>query len=151
MFFGKENTNDCDLGLQAFLLLAKSLGLAVKMEKTFTPSTSLEMHGIQFDSVAMTMSLPKDKVEKAVKLLDEIFRKKKVQLKKIQEIHGFLNFAGRAIPPGRTFLRRIANLMIKQSVANHFIKINKEASKDFQAWKFFLEHFNSTPILPPIK
>ncbi len=33
----------------------------------------------------------------------------------------------------------------------HFVRINKEARKDLQAWSYFLDHFNSTPILPPVK
>ncbi len=85
----------------------ESLSVPVKKEKTVTPSTSVEMHGIQFDSIAMTLSLPPDKVKKALLLLDEVFKKRKVQVKQIQQIHGFFNFACRAVPPGRTFLRRL--------------------------------------------
>ncbi len=66
------------------------------------------MHGILFDSVKMCLSLPKDKVVKALALIGDLFKKRKVQLVKIQQIHGFLNFACRAVPPGRTFLRRIS-------------------------------------------
>ncbi|MCP3930760.1 MAG: hypothetical protein GY705_16860, partial [Bacteroidetes bacterium] len=41
--------------------------------------------------------------------------------------------------------------MIGLQSKTHFVRINKEARKDLQAWKYFLDHFNSTPILPPIK
>ncbi|MCP3932906.1 MAG: hypothetical protein GY705_27860 [Bacteroidetes bacterium] len=151
MFFGHKDTNECQLYLQAFLNLAESIGLKIKPEKTVWPSTSVELHGILFDSVSMTISLPADKTEKAKMLLDNMFKKRKVQLKLVQQLHGFLNFACRAVPPGRTFLRRIANLMIGIKSNSHFVRINKECRKDLQAWKYFLEHFNSTPILPPIK
>ncbi len=99
----------------------------------------------------MTISLPADKTEKAKTLLDNMFKKRKVQLKVVQQLHGFLNFACKAVPPGRTFLHRIANLMVGIKSNSHFVRINKECRKDLQAWKYFLEHFNSTPILPPIK
>ncbi len=68
----------------------------------------------------------------------------------IQQLHGFLNFACRAVPPGRTFLRRISNLMLGVKSKTHFVTINSEARKDLQAWKYFLENYNSTPILPPV-
>ncbi|MCP3932809.1 MAG: hypothetical protein GY705_27365, partial [Bacteroidetes bacterium] len=115
------------------------------------PATQVEMHGILFDSISMTLSLPPDKVQKAKGLLDALFKKRKAKLVLIQQIHGVLNFACRAVPPGRTFLRRISNLMKGNSNPNHFVRINKEARKDFQAWIYFLDKFNSTPILPPIK
>ncbi len=102
MFFGKKGSNQCLLGIQSFLEFTRSIGLPVKEEKTVWPSTQVEMHGILFDSVAMTLSLPQDKVEKAHSLLDAIFKKRKVKAAEIQKIHGFLNFACRAVPPGRT-------------------------------------------------
>ncbi len=41
--------------------------------------------------------------------------------------------------------------MIGISNKKHFVRINKEARKDLQAWKYFLQHFNSCPILPEVK
>ncbi len=60
LFFGHPGTNECKKGLQSFLILADSLGLKVKPEKTVWPSTKVEMHGILFDTDAMTLSLPTD-------------------------------------------------------------------------------------------
>ncbi|MCP3889851.1 MAG: hypothetical protein GY702_13400 [Desulfobulbaceae bacterium] len=71
-------------------------------------------------------------------------------MKVIQQIHGFLNLACRAGPPGRPFLRRIADLLIGHKSNNHFVRVSKECIKDLQAWYYFLCHFNSTPILPPV-
>ncbi len=102
-FFGKENDRECELALVSFLSLCDSLGLKVKPEKTVWPSTTVEMHGIMFDSISMTLSLPKDKVEKALLLIDNLFKKKKVQVVFIQQLHGFLNFACRAVAPGVLF------------------------------------------------
>ncbi|MCP3932523.1 MAG: hypothetical protein GY705_25915, partial [Bacteroidetes bacterium] len=151
LFFGHPGSGECRAGLQAFLLLAESLGLEVKEKKTVWPSSKVEMHGILFDSHKMTLSLPPDKVEKAKVLLNNMFKKKKVLLVEIQQLHGFLNFACRAVAPGRTFLRRISDLMKGVPSKRHFVRFNKEARKDLQAWSYFLDHFNSTPILPPTK
>ncbi len=89
LFFGHPDSSDCNFGLQSFLLLAESLGLAIKPEKTVLPSTKVEMHGILFDSVAMELSLPSDKLIKAKTLLDNLFKKRKVQLVVVQQLHGF--------------------------------------------------------------
>ncbi|MCP4262048.1 MAG: hypothetical protein GY774_31795, partial [Planctomycetes bacterium] len=125
----------------------RSIGLPVKEEKTVWPSTQVEIHGILFDSDAMTLSLPQDKVEKAQNLLDAVFKKRKVKAVEIQKIHGFLNFACRAVPPGRTFLRRVANLLKGVTSNAYFVRLNAEARKDFMAWKYFLTNFNSIRTL----
>ncbi|MCP3929088.1 MAG: hypothetical protein GY705_08310, partial [Bacteroidetes bacterium] len=80
LFFGKQGSIDCEIGLKAFLTLCESLGLRIKPEKTVWPSTRVEMHGILFDSMEMTLSLPQDKVVKALGLIDDIFKKRKVLL-----------------------------------------------------------------------
>ncbi len=96
------------------------------------------------------MSLPPDKVEKAKKLIDALFKQKKVKVKVIQQIHSFFNIACWAVPPGCPFLHRISNLFIGHKSNNHFVRISKECIKLLQAWYYFLCHFNSTPILPPV-
>ncbi|MCP3932293.1 MAG: hypothetical protein GY705_24740 [Bacteroidetes bacterium] len=150
LFFGHKDTSECLIYLQSFLLFCQSVGLEVKPEKTVWPSTQVEMHGILFNSETMCLSLPQDKVLKAKDLLDNMFKKRKVKLSQIQQLHGFLNFACRAVPPGRTFLRRLSNLMKGIKSQNHFVRLTKESRKDLAAWKYFLDKFNSTPILPPI-
>ncbi len=151
MSFGHPDSEECISSLRAFLLLAESLGVEIKDKKTVWPAQVVEMHGITFNSVDMTLSLPEDKILKAKKLLDSMFKKSKVKLVDIQQLHGFLNFACRAVAPARTYLRRIADLMKGVSSKNHYVRINKEARKDFQAWYYFLDHFGTTPILPEIK
>ncbi len=151
LFFGHQGTNECLKGIQAFLAFTKSVGLPVKADKTVWPSTKVEMHGILFDSDRVVLSLPPDKVEKAKSLVDSCFRKRKVKAVVIQQIHGLLNFACRAVPPGRTFLRRVADLLKGVRSNSHFVRLNREARRDLLAWKYFLDHFNSTPITLPIQ
>ncbi len=62
------------------------MGLPVKEEKMVWPATCVEMHGILFDSMAMTLSLPLDKVDKAKLLIDGCFRKRKVKAVVIQQV-----------------------------------------------------------------
>ena len=104
MFFGPPGSPECLNSLNAFLLLTESIGLPIKQEKTVLPSTCVELHGINFDSEKMEMSLPKDKVDRALQQIEDMYKKRKVTLLQAQQIHGLLNFACRAVPPGRTFL-----------------------------------------------
>ncbi len=150
LFFGPPQSSICLNSLNSFLLLAKSVGLPIKEEKTVLPSTVVEMHGITFDSINMSLSLPQDKVLRSLDVIDDMFKKRKVTLLQVQQIHGLLNFACRAVPPGRTFLRRIADLMKGVTLPNHHIRLTKEARKDLLAWRYFLLHFNFTPIVKQV-
>ena len=61
--------------------------------------TNIELHGIGFDSESMTLYLPADKKSRALAMIDELCKLTKVQVKRIQQIHGLLNFACKAVPP----------------------------------------------------
>ena len=51
-----------------------------------------------------------DKLLKAQEILSSLKYKKKILLREIQSVVGFLNFACMVVPPGRAFLRRLIDL-----------------------------------------
>ena len=63
--------------------------------------------GILLDGKTMTLSIPIEKRDKALKLLDYFADKKKATVKELQVLTGYLNFLSRAIFPGRAFTRKI--------------------------------------------
>lgn len=64
---------------------------------------------------------------------------------------GHLNFACRAVIPGRAFLRRLIDLTAKVTKPHHHITLTSEARKDMATWLLFLESFNGRPFLLPNK
>jgi len=92
------------------------------------------------------VSLPLDKLARLSTLLQEFSHKKKITLRQLQSVVGILNFACRAVVPGRPFTRRLINLSIGLSQHHHHIRINSEARADAQAWLFFLKNFNGTSL-----
>ena len=150
MFFGHPNTNTCNTALQAFLSLAASIDLPIKHEKTVTPSTAVELHGILVNSQTMILSIPPDKLTKAMNLLSTMYRAKTVQLVKLQSLAGLLNFFLRAIPAGRPFIRRLYDLMAGHTVPSKHINLTSEARKDLRVWMKFLSEFNGSKIIKKI-
>ena len=55
----------------------------------------------------MTLGVPLDKRERAIKLLQTMIDKKKAKVCELQSLWGYLNFICKAIFLGRTFLRRM--------------------------------------------
>lgn len=149
IFFGPSSSNTCYNSLQSFLLLSQSLRIPVKESKTVLPSTSVQLHGITLDTEQMCLILPPDKVETAIRKLEEVRHRKKVTLQQLQSLIGTLSFACKAIPPGRAFLRRLHDLTCKVKRRNHLIYINREARQDISVWQRFLADFNGRVLCLP--
>lgn len=82
------------------------LGVPLAVEKSVGPSTQLTFLGLQIDTVASSISLPRDK---AVKIRDNLIRlttKRTVNQIELRSLLGKLAFAIKAIPWGRHFLFR---------------------------------------------
>ena len=87
------------------LLLCQELRLPVATEKTVWGSTMIVFLGILLDRRRMILCVPLEKQEKALKLLNDLSGKKKIKIKNLQVLTGYLNFLTKVIVPGRTFTR----------------------------------------------
>ena len=141
IFVGPPHTDCCNRCLVFFIDLCKRLGIPIKHSKTCPPSTSVVVHGVLFDTVKMEARLPEDKIDK-LKLLNLFQSKRKATLRELQSLVGYLNFACKAIVPGRAFKRRISNLIIGTTKSYHHIRLNKSFRSDIRVWKIFLDNFN---------
>ena len=147
MFFGKPHSNQCHNSLQSFLLLAESLGLPIKPSKTFYPCTKLELHGITVCTETMQMSLPKEKVDKAVNLINNMLQVSKTTVEKIQVITGLLNYCSKIVPAGRAFLRRLYDLTSGATHQSYHVRVTSAVKSDLKVWLSFLNDFNCRVII----
>ena len=132
----------CNSQVQTFLDICKLIKFPVSLEKTFWATTQLVFLGLLIDTVLQTVSLPKEKIDKANELITKALMKKKITLHDSQKICGLLNFMGRAIVPGRSFTRRLyASTVGKTNLKpHHHIRITQSMRLDLQTWKQFLAH-----------
>ena len=147
LFFGHHNTNECSRALNAFMEVARSLSIPIKASKTVLPTTVAELHGIQVDTVNMTLSLPFDKIVKARKLIDSMCGMQKASIEKIQSLVGFLNFCTKMVPSGRPFLRRLIDLTQGTKPQWFKVRITAGVREDLDVWKQFLANFNGKAII----
>ena len=66
---GPPNSDDCSFGLRSFRQTCENLGLLVAEDKTEGPAKCLTVLGIEFDTEAMVLRLPVDKLERVQSLL----------------------------------------------------------------------------------
>ncbi len=99
------------------------------------------------DTELMQLSIPRDKVNKALDLIDLYLTKKSITLRQLQSITGLLAFFTRALPGGRTFIRRLYNLTIGVQDPSHHIRLKAPARADLKMWQVFLKHFNGASLI----
>ena len=134
----------CDHQMKVFMEVCREIEVPVKLGKTVWSTTRIIFLGLLIDSVAQLIFLPRKKVLKGRGMVDLILAKRKVTIKELQKLCGFLNFLGRAIVPGRAFMHRLYaytripnNSKLKP---HHHVKINSEMQLDLNMWKTFLSH-----------
>ena len=114
--------------------------------------------GILLNGEMLNLSIPLEKQERALKLLNDLSGKKKATIKQLQVLMGYLNFLTKAIFAGRTFTRRIyskfsvwqrnkSGKMLKQ---HHHIRLDEEFRFDCETWKIFLTHFRDQAVCCPM-
>ena len=86
----------------------------------------------------MEARLPEDKLQRTQDLLTSFTKRRSARLVELQSLIGTLQFACKAVVPGRTFLQRMINLTRGFPSRFHHIRLNKEFSKDLTMWKAFL-------------
>ena len=130
----------CNQQVKVFMQVCALIHFSVSLEKTFWGCTCLTFLGLLIDSENQVVAVPVEKIEKALKLIEEILSKKKMTLKQLHKICGFLNFLGRAVVLGRAFTRRL--YMSMKGYANlkphHHISVKADMRRDLVMWQSFL-------------
>ena len=145
----------CQAHVNTAFAVFDRLGLPLHLDKCEGPSTSLVFLGIQLDSVCQTARLPQEKVSRILQLLHRWARKSTCTRRELESLIGHLHHACRVVLPGRTFLRRMINLLCCFRNPSHPIRLNVEFRRDLHWWlSFFLEwngvSFFLSPAVTPL-
>ena len=100
------------------------------------------------------ISIPIEKKQKALRLLNDFSGKKKATVKSLQVLTGYLNFLSRAIFAGRAFTRRIYAKYTGAKHRNlkqyHHVSLDREFKFDLDVWRLFLENHHVSAICRPM-
>ena len=126
----------CPDDLSTLKPVCGSLGVPLAVNKEAGPTTCLTFLGIEIDSVTAQLRLPSDKLQRLLSIL-ALWGDKKVCLRReLESLIGSLNHTCKVVRPGRTFLRRIIDLLSAtepsygHSSTNHHIRLNREFRAD---------------------
>lgn len=113
------------------------------------PSTCLPVLGIVIDTVAGELRLPADKLERLQALLGQWGDKRGCLRKELESLIGLLNHACKVVRSGRSFLRRMIDLLHAVPPHQPYLRLNAGFRADLAWWGTFLKSWNGTSFLPP--
>ena len=139
-----ESCQEAQLTLISILI---SLGFGIAWKKCSSPSTLTQYLGINFDSVSMQISLPPHKVEKLHSELAFFTGRTRATKNQLQRLCGVLAHCSKVIRGGRTFSRRIIDLLSALPDGNPRISLSEEFHLDLSWWLEFSKMFNGVACL----
>ena len=137
---------DAQRGLVGIL---RRIGFYVSFKKLTPPGRITRFLGIDIDSVVMELRLPVDKLEKLVDQLKLYLRRKKATRLELEGLGGVLAHCCKVVHGGRTFSRRVYDLIASAKKAAHKVRLNDEFRKDLCWWLEFASKFNGKAKIIP--
>ncbi len=115
------------------------------------PTTCLTFLGIEVDTVRGHLRLPADKLQHLRDLLGEWVHQQSCLRKELESLIGYLNHACKVVRSGRSFLRRMIDLLHavhRPPNSKVPIRLNKGFRSDLAWWQEFLVDWNGISFLP---
>ena len=131
--------------------LFQDLGLEESLEKAHPPSTKMPYLGVEFDTTAMTMSIPPEKLQE-VRTEVRLWMKKTTATKKnLQRLLGKLFWVSRCVQHSRVFMGRLlGQLKLTNLIGeNKKVKLSSDCMADIEWWDRYLRRFNGVEIMYP--
>ena len=145
LILGPPNSNECAASLQSALEVCRRLGVPVASHKTEGPATRLTFLGIQIDTEAMQLSLAQEKLTRISTLVSSWRSRRSASKQELQSLIGHLSHA--FVQHGRTFLRRMIDLMKQAKRPHHHLRLSTEFWSDLHRWAAFLPKWNGKSML----
>ena len=108
--------------------------------------------GIEIDSVAKSLRLPAEKLERLVSTIQEWGDRKVCTRRQLESLVGLLNHTCKVVWPGHMFLRQMIDLLTatgptSSSHPHHHIRIIRKFRADLAWWQLFLRPWNGVGLM----
>ena len=147
LVLGAPGSDECESNLAKLLSWTQWLGFPVAEEKVKGPSTRMTFLGIEVDSDSMVLRLPRDKLLALKERLASWRGRQSCTKSELQSLAGSLQHACKVVRSGRTFLRRVFELLRGICESYHHIRLNNGMRSDLAWWDLFLDSWNGVSML----
>ena len=138
----KQAVNTVTFVLRVFAFL----GLPVAEDKLEGPTTLLSFLGLEIDTVALELRLPADKLRDLQALIRSWCSRRAASKRELESLIGSLNHACSVVRCGKTFLRRMFELLAVAHKSQHYLRLNVSFKSDLRWWDSFLTPLNGASL-----
>lgn len=146
------DSDECARSVKIAERTCAKLGVPLAPGKSVGPVTSLVFLGIRVDTVAGELRLPEGKLERLKSLLLQWQVKKSCRRRELESLIGLLNHACKVVRSGRSFLRRLLDLLHQtdhRPEGQGWIRLSNACRGDIAWWKEFVQSWNGVSFLQP--
>ena len=149
---GPPDSDQCAKDLRLIGEVCTELNVPLAEHKREGPTTQLTFLGIEIDTVEGSLRLPQEKLERLVTTIQNWGDRKVCSRRELESLVGSLNHACKVIRSGRTFLRRMIDLLAATGSTtahrpHHHIRLNREFRADLAWWRLFLRPWNGVGLI----
>lgn len=92
--------------------------------------------------------MPEEKLQRIRSSVREWAGKKACKRKELESLLGYLQHAATVVRPGRTFVRRIIELLSSTRAKDRWIRLNADVRADLYWWLLYTEKWNGVSMMP---
>lgn len=104
--------------------------------------------GFEIDTDEMVIRLPHNKLQRIMSLIQEWRGKRACKKRELESLLGHLQHAAIVVRPGRTFVRRLIELLAAFKQGDHWVRLNVSTRSDIVWWQTFMEEWNGISLMP---
>ena len=137
-----SNYDNCAKAQDTLHSVLRNLGFIISEKKVSKPNQVTKYLGIIIDSINMTLSIGDDKLERVINCVNFLRGKSWCSRKLLEQTAGLLAHCATVVRGGRTFTRRIYNLLRDTKASCSRIALTILAILDLKWWGTFISSFN---------
>ena len=132
----------CEASQRELIAILRRLGFSISFKKLTPACRITRFLGIEIDSGRMELRLPQDKLEKLQGILHSFIKRRKASKLELQKLGGILAHCCKVVQGGRTFSRRVYDLIASVRSNHHKVRLTEEFRLDVKWWIEFAAAFN---------
>ena len=144
---GALDSPECAEALDTLRRVFSHLGLPVAIEKLEGPWYCLNFLGFELDSLSMVIRLPQAELTELQQLIQSWVHRRSCTRGELESLVGKLAHASKVVQPGKTFMRRMFELLAGTRQAHHHSRLSVSFRSDLLWWATFLESWNGVALM----
>ena len=137
----------CQNQFQTTRELFATLGLPEAEEKTQNPARKVRWLGIDISAQHMTLTIPRDKLQATIRLVNKCMKKVNITRKQLQSLLGKLLHLSKCVQPARIFVGRLLDAL--RSMRTNTTPMTNEMQADLAWFPQFASGWNGVALIPP--